>query len=99
MSGKKVSKSAFYAWCARPGQVLTADVLSLYRQAKTLFKASRDSLGSRELSKKLNETGYEISRYRTIKLMKKLKLKVKQRIAYKVTTKRKKVSDHYEAYF
>jgi putative transposase len=85
----KVSKSAFYAWCARPGQLITADELSLYRQAKALFKASRDSLGSRELSKKLNETGYEISRYRTIKLMKQLKLKVKQRIAYKVTTKRK----------
>ena len=34
--------------------------------------------------------GYEISRYRTIKLMKKCKLKVKQRTAYKVTTKRKK---------
>jgi putative transposase len=46
-------------------------------------------LGSRELSKKLSDTGYEISRYRTIKLMKQLKLKVKQRIAYKVTTKRK----------
>ena len=46
-------------------------------------------MGSRELSKKLNETGYDISRYRTIKLMKRLKLKVKQRIAYKVTTKRK----------
>ena len=37
----------------------------------------------------LNETGHNISRYRTIKLMKRLKLKVKQRIAYKVTTKRK----------
>ncbi len=85
----KVSKSAYYAWCARPGQLITEHELSLYRQAKALFKASRHSLGSRELSKKLHETGYEISRYRTIKLMKKLNLKVKQRIAYKVTTKRK----------
>ena len=85
----KVSKSAFYTWSARPGRLITADELSLYRQAKSLFKASLDSLGSRELSKKLNETGHKISRYRTIKLMKRLKLKVKQRIAYKVTTKRK----------
>lgn len=85
----KVSKSAFYAWCARPGKLITADELSLYRQAKELFKGSRESLGSRELSKKLSETGYNISRYRTIKLMKQLKLKVTQRIAYKVTTKRK----------
>ena len=85
----KVSKSAFYAWCVRPGRLITADELALYRQAKVLFKASRESLGSRELSKKLNETGYEISRYRTVKLMKKLRLEVTQRLAYKVTTKRK----------
>ncbi|WP_339671534.1 IS3 family transposase [uncultured Paraglaciecola sp.] len=85
----KVSKSAYYAWCARPRQLITEHELSLYRQAKALFKASRNSLGSRELSKKLHEAGYKISRYRTIKLMKKLKLKVKQRIAYKFTTKRK----------
>jgi putative transposase len=85
----KVSKSAFYVWCALPSQLVTPDELSLYRQAKTLFKISSDSLGSRELSKKLNETGYEISRYRTIKLMKQLRLKVKQRIAYKVTIKHK----------
>ncbi|MAD14596.1 MAG: hypothetical protein CL579_00710 [Alteromonadaceae bacterium] len=61
----------------------------VYLQVKALFKASRDSLRSRELSKKLNEIGYKISRYRNIKLMKKLKLKVKQRIASKVSTKRK----------
>jgi putative transposase len=48
----KISKSAFYAWCAWPEQLITADELSLYRQAKVLFKASRDSLGSRELSKR-----------------------------------------------
>jgi putative transposase len=85
----KISKSVFYAWCAWPEQLITADKLSLYRQAKVLFKASRDSLGSRELSKTLNETSYDISRYRTIKLMNRLKLKVKQRIAYKVTTEHK----------
>jgi putative transposase len=54
-----------------------------------LFKARRDSLGSRELSKKINEEGFNTSRYLTRKLMKKLKLKVEQRLAYKVTTKRK----------
>ena len=46
-------------------------------------------MDSRGLSKTLNETGYEISRHRIIKLMKKLKLKAKQGVAYKVTTKRK----------
>jgi putative transposase len=62
-----------------------------------MFKASGDSLGSRELSKKLNEEGFNTSRYLTRKLMRKLKLKVEQRLAYKVTTKRKhsdKVADN-----
>lgn len=56
---------------------------------KDLFKQSRDSLGSRELMKKLREEGFQIGRYRVRKLMEKLGLKVNQRVAYKVTTRRK----------
>ena len=85
----QVSKSAFYAWKARPATLISAADLHLYRRAKELFHASRDSLGSRELAKKLREEGMSISRERTRKLMQKLGLVVKQRIAYKVTTKRK----------
>jgi putative transposase len=84
-----VGKSAFYAWKARPAPLITAVDLHLYRRAKDLFHASRDSLGSRELAKKLREEGFTISRERTRKLMQKLNLVVKQRVAYKVTTKRK----------
>lgn len=85
----RVGKSAFYAWKARPPTLITAVDLHLYRRAKDLFHASRDSLGSRELAKKLRGEGLAISRDRTRKLMKKLGLVVKQRVAYKVTTKRK----------
>ena len=63
--------------------------LHLYRRAKALFSASRESLGSRELAKKLRTEGFEITRYRMMKIMRKLKLVVKQHVAYKVTTKRK----------
>lgn len=56
---------------------------------RELFHASRDSLGSRELAKNLRKEGIKISRERTRRLMKKLRLSVKQRIAYKVTTQRK----------
>lgn len=84
-----VSRSAYYAWRNRPAKIITADELCLYRRLKELFKASRNSLGSRELSKKLQEEGFEIGRYRARTLMRKLGLKVQQRIAYKVTTKRK----------
>ncbi len=85
----QVGKSAFYAWRARPPTLITAVDLHLYRRVKELFHASRDSLGSRELAKKLREEGFRISRDRTRKLMKKLNLVVRQRVAYKVTTKRK----------
>jgi len=55
---------------------------------KRLFKESRESLGSREMMKKLREEGFNIGRYRVRKLMAKLGLIVKQRVECKVTTKR-----------
>jgi len=85
----KASCSAYYAWKKRPAMLITAQELHLYRRAKVLFKASRNSLGSRELSKKLSEEGFNIGRYATRTLMRKLGLIVQQRVKYKVTTKRK----------
>lgn len=60
--------------------------LDLYHRAKALFHVSRDSLGSRDLSKKLREEGCKTGHEKTRSLMKKLNLVVK-RVAYKVTTK------------
>jgi len=53
---------------------------------KELFRASRDSLGSRTLMENLREEGFKIGRDRTRRLMKVLNLKVKQKRKYKVTT-------------
>ena len=85
----KVSKSAYYDWKQRPGVVIHADTLKLYRLMKQLFKDSRVSLGSREMMKNLHNEGYKIGRYQVRTLMKKLNLIVTQRTAYKVTTQRK----------
>ena len=85
----RVSRTAYYTWSKRPAKVITANDLQLYRRAKTLFAASRNSLGSRELSKKLREEGFLIGRYATQTLMRKLSLKVTQRVKYKATTIRK----------
>ncbi len=49
----RVSTSAYYAWKKRPGQLITAETLHLHRRMKALFKQSRNSLGSREMMKKL----------------------------------------------
>jgi putative transposase len=93
----QVSRSAYYRWKQQPGKLITVEELQLYRRAKALFKASRESLGSRELAKKNCAKVFSISRYRTIKLILVLDRVVKQRIAYKETTKRKhsdKVADN-----
>lgn len=84
-----MSTSAFYAWDKRPGILISADTLHLYRRVKDFFKRSRGGLGNREMVKKLRAEGYQIGRYKTRKIMAKLGLKVTQRVAYKVTTKRK----------
>lgn len=84
-----ISRSAYYAWLKKPTDVITAEQLHLYRRAKEIFKQSRDSLGYRELRKRLCNEGFKIGDYGTQKLMAKLGLVVTQRVAYKVTTKRK----------
>lgn len=84
-----VSCSAYYDWANRPLPTTNQKELHLIGRIKSLFKQSRSSLGSREMMKKLREEGFDIGRYRVRKLMERLGLVVMQRIAYKVTTKRK----------
>jgi putative transposase len=85
----KVSRSAYYAWMKRPARLITVQQLRLYRTAKAIFKQCRESLGYRELRKRLCNEGFKVSDYSVQKLMVKLGLVVTQRVAYKVTTKRK----------
>ena len=84
----QVSSSAYYAWRKRPGTLISAETLHLHHRMKALFRQGRDSLGSREMMKKLREEGFRIGRYKVRHLMAKLNLIVKQRVAYKVTTRR-----------
>ncbi|MGY0147476.1 IS3 family transposase [Edwardsiella tarda] len=82
----RVSASAWYVWCKKPTETPREDVAVRVR-LKALFIASRQSAGSRSLTKKLREEGIEISRWRVMKLMKEEGLVCVQRRAYKVTTK------------
>lgn len=81
-----VPRSAYYDWRERPGTVIPPEELALRQRMKALFKASRDSLGSRTMTRKLREEGFSIGRDRTRRLMKALNLKVKQKRRYKATT-------------
>ena len=84
-----VSRSAYYDWLVRPAKLITYHELMMYRKARELFEDSRESLGSRQLSQKLREKDFNVGRYKTRSIMRKLGLVVKQRRAYKITTKRK----------
>ena len=84
-----MSRSGFYDWLEGPAKVIREEELKMYCAARQLCKLSHGSLGSRQLCKKLRETGFKVGRYRTRSIMRKLKLVVVQRQAYKVTTKRK----------
>jgi putative transposase len=79
----EVSSSAYYVWLKRPGKLIGAQTLRLCRRAKILFKASRNSLGSKELAKALRKEGFEITGYRAIKLMERLKLVVNLRVQHR----------------
>ena len=81
-----VKRSPYYDWRARGGKVIPPEELALRRRMKALFADSRQSLGSRTMSKKLREEGFEVGRYRVRRLMKKLGLVVKPKRRYKATT-------------
>ena len=66
----QVGTSAYYAWKKRPVNLISAEVLHLYRCMKSLFEQSRDSPGSCEMRKKLREEGFTIGRYKARRLMK-----------------------------
>ena len=96
----QVSRSAYYAWLKRPAKLITAKELHLYRCAKALFTASRNSLGSRELSKNLRKEGFIIGRYRTQTLIyhpdkvehwtKEKMLQAKKKLLFRLRLKKRK---------
>jgi putative transposase len=85
-----VSRSAFYDWLERPAKIISEEELNMYRTARQLFKCSRGSLGSRQLCKNLRLAGFKVGRHSTRSIMRKLKLVVRQRQAYKVTNNQAK---------
>ena len=84
-----VQPSCYYSWLNKPAPNIDHALVHLESRMKALFTQSRNSLGSREMMKKLCSEGFKISRYKVRKLMKKLNLFVQQRRTYKITTKRK----------
>lgn len=82
----QVSTSAYYDWCARGAEIIDSETWQLCQRMKSLFVESRQSLGSRQMSKQLCKEGFEIGRYRARTLMKKLGFEVKRKKRFVLTT-------------
>jgi len=80
----QVSRSVFMVGLNTLSISLVKKNLNLYSTARKLFKRSRGSLGSRQLAKKQRDSGFKVDRYRMCSIVRKLKLVIKQRQAYKV---------------
>ena len=81
----QVSRSQYYAW--RPAPESSGLVgQELHIRMRSLFSESEQSLGSRSMTAQLRKEGFSIGRHRVRKLMKDLKLSVKRKRQYVVTT-------------
>lgn len=84
----KASRSVYYSWLSRAKNSLCKNDFQLKIRAKGLFKESREGLGFRSLMAALRAEGFKIGRYKTRNLMKRLNLIIKQRVKYRVTSKK-----------
>ncbi len=81
-----VSRSSYYDWQAAPKTAREEENKTLTERLKSLFKQSRVTYGSRRLKRKLSEQGFQVSRRRIIRLMKKAGLYCKTRKKFRATT-------------
>jgi putative transposase len=79
----QVSRSGYYRYIKYGYKM---EDLNLIVEVKALAKLSRNSYGSRQMSKNLKANGYLIGRYQARSLMRKADVACKQRRRYQVTT-------------
>jgi len=84
----KVSRSGFYNYLKYFQVQKPKDPTqeALEKKMKAIFKKSKRTYGSRRIVKALKAEGFNISRYRIRKLMRKLNLKAKTPKRYRITT-------------
>jgi putative transposase len=81
----RVNRSAYYNWLAIDHKPkLEDEVLKI--TVKKVFEKSRKTYGSRRLVKTLKEEGYEIGRFKVVRLMRELQLQARFPKRFKVTT-------------
>jgi putative transposase len=81
----QVSRSAYYDWQGTKHEPDTEEIM-LKNKIQALFKKSRQTYGSRRLSKALKAEGYDIGRFKVRRLIGQLKLEVRFPKRSRVTT-------------
>ncbi len=80
----KISRSYYYEWLGQ--EKAEPKKIPLEIRACELFAVSNSSMGSRQLSRQLRKEGFEVGRYKARRLMKRLKLVVKYKRRFRITT-------------
>ena len=85
-----VSRSGYYAWRKRRPSAREMANQALVAEIKAIFPRVRKSYGSPRMTKALQSRGLECSENRVARLMRKHKVRVKQRKGFYSTTRRRK---------
>lgn len=80
-----VVRSGYYRYVTYPQQNQVGD-LRLLIEIKALHKESKESYGSRRISKALKANGYNVGRYKARTMMSENNIVCKQRRRFKMTT-------------
>jgi putative transposase len=82
----KVSRSGFYRYMTMVESPVFDDDSQLLADARTVFKASGNTYGSRRMSRALRALGHSVGRHQARSLMRRLGLRVLPTRRFKVTT-------------
>lgn len=84
----EVTRSAYYRYLHKPSFNIDQDI-KLVVEIKALHKISKQSYGTRRMTKALLDQGYKIGRFKVRQLMRQNGISCKQRRKYTVTTQSK----------
>src|SRR5438128_6591124 len=82
----EVTRSGFYAWCARPAAARTQDTQRLAVEVAAIHAASKQRYGSPRVHQELQAQGRTVGRHRVARLMQQQGLRARKKRRFQTTT-------------
>ena len=82
----EVTRSGFYAWCARPVAARTQDTQRLAVEVAAIHAASKQRYGSPRVHQELQAQGRTVGRHRVARLMQQQGLRARKKRRFQTTT-------------